>query len=68
MKANYEFERIWEDMFKGKLQTLSRNLSGETRQNKENLRIIVIPANIQTEHLPNTSKKIYHLRKGQRGS
>jgi hypothetical protein len=35
MTANYEFERIWEDMFKGKLQTLSRNLSGETREIKK---------------------------------
>jgi len=68
MTANYEFERMWEDMFKGKLRTLSRNLSGETTENKENLRIIVIPADIQTEQLQNTSKKIYHLRKGQRGS
>lgn len=35
MASNYEFERMWEDMFEGKLQALSRNLSGETRGNKE---------------------------------
>jgi hypothetical protein len=32
----------------------------------KNLRIIVIPADIQTGILPNTSRKIYHLKKGQR--
>jgi len=34
----------------------------------KNLRIIVVPADIQTGQLPNTSRKIYHLRKGHRGS
>jgi hypothetical protein len=33
--ANYELERTWEETFEGKLQELSRNLSGETKKNKE---------------------------------
>jgi len=35
MTANYEFESMWEEMFEGKLQERSRNLSGETRNNNE---------------------------------
>jgi len=35
MTENYEFERMWEEMLEGKLQELSRNLSGETRKNNE---------------------------------
>jgi hypothetical protein len=37
---------MWEETFEGKLQELSRNLSGETRKNNENFRIIVMPADI----------------------
>jgi hypothetical protein len=57
MTENYEIERVWEEIFDRKLQEPSRNLSGGTREITKNLRIIVVPADIQTEQLPNTSRK-----------
>jgi hypothetical protein len=38
---------------------LFRNLPGETEEYHENLRITDVPAEIRTEHLPNTSVERY---------
>jgi hypothetical protein len=51
-----ELERIWKEAFVAYLRLLYRRLCGESGENHEETHV---PAEIRTEHLPNTSLEIY---------
>jgi hypothetical protein len=55
---------MWEENYRNYLEIYVERLGKITKK----LRIIVVPAGIQTGQLPNRSRKIYHLRKGHWGS
>jgi hypothetical protein len=57
-----EWERIWKGASVAWSGILSRNSWGKSEESNEKLiKIVGIPSEIRTGHLPNTSEKLYRL-------
>jgi hypothetical protein len=57
--VNNVLERIRKEAVVALIKILSRNFPGETRENSKSVRITDGPAEVRTEHLPNTNEDRY---------